>query len=79
MAGRSEPQAALRAVLRDFNARSSSHLVGVVLEVEATGQLSLPPSLVEPATLGCAVVVTHAKKPGAAWGEWVIFVVHTAD
>jgi hypothetical protein len=76
MAGQIEPNAALQAALRVVNARSPRRFAGTVMEESAEKFHEFPADLLAPDSLDCAVVVTHAKRPGDTWGEWVIFILY---
>ncbi len=79
LAGRREPHEAIETVVRKVNARSARRFAGLALELSSTKAFDFPSVLLEPESLDCAVVVTHTRKPGEAWGEWVIFVMYAVD
>lgn len=73
--GREAPNAAFQAALDEESRRMGRSLRGLVLETIDLDRGELPGALFERRDLGLAVAVGHTRAPGAAWGQWVVFLV----
>jgi hypothetical protein len=69
------PAEALQNVLDAAAQRTGGGVRGLVLETSDLDELPLPPELLAPGPLRIALAVTHHRAEGAAWGQYVVFIV----
>jgi hypothetical protein len=69
------PMAALRDLLAAAVERSGAGVRGVVIETTDPAHVDVPEDLLQEGPLHVLVTVTHHRAPGAAWGQYVIFVL----
>jgi hypothetical protein len=74
-----QPMAALSDLLRVAVSRTRSSVNGYVLETTDPSHVDFPPALLRAGLLDVVVAVTHHRAPGAAWGQYVIFVLILDD
>jgi hypothetical protein len=70
-----EPMAALNDLLQVAVNRTGSNVNGYVLETTDPAHVEIPEALLRAGPLDVVVAVTHHRAPGAAWGQYVIFVL----
>ncbi|WP_394827602.1 hypothetical protein [Pendulispora albinea] len=69
------PMAVLNDVLADVASRlPTGRVQGFVFETIDVDRLQLPKELLDPGPVRIAVEVTHHRAPGAAWGQYVVYV-----
>lgn len=69
------PGAVLHETLEYMAARlASGHIQGFVFETLDVDRLELPKELFAPGPMRVAVEVTHHRAPGAAWGQYVVYI-----
>ncbi len=69
------PQAALNEMLTSVSSESGAPAMGYVLETNDLTSADVPEPFLAPARLGVALAITHHRAPGAAWGQYVVFLV----
>jgi hypothetical protein len=69
------PAAALDDLLADAAFRTGTSVQGYVIETNDLEHLAIPGELLTPGPMRVAVGITHHRAPGAAWGQYVVFVV----
>jgi hypothetical protein len=74
-----QPMAALNDLLRVAVNRTGSSVSGYVLETTDPSRVDFPSALLRAGPLDVIVAVTHHRAPGAAWGQYVIFVLILDD
>jgi hypothetical protein len=66
---------ALDDMLEDTVARTGGAARGYVLETNDVDHVAIPEELLGAGPMRVAIAVTHHKAPGAAWAQYVIFLV----
>jgi hypothetical protein len=74
-----QPMAALSDLLRVAVIRTRSRVNGYVLETTDPSHIDFPRALLRAGPLEVVVAVTHHRAPGAAWGQYVIFILILDD
>jgi hypothetical protein len=69
------PMAALDDMMRAVVARTGSSVRGYVLETSDLEATEIPRQLLGAGPLRAVVAVTHHRVAGAAWGQYVVFVI----
>jgi hypothetical protein len=69
------PADALQDVLDVAAHQTGSRVQGYLLETTNLDELPLPSELLTASSLKFALAVTHHRAPGAAWGQYVVFLV----
>ncbi|KYF78445.1 hypothetical protein BE11_08065 [Sorangium cellulosum] len=75
-AGESDPGSALDAVLEQAVHRFGRNMRGHVVETTSIEALELPPEILRQRALHLDIGVTHHRPKGAAWAQYVIFIVY---
>ena len=73
--GSEQPEAAFQAALDEEGRRAGRSLRGMVVETVDLESGTLPEELFEHRELALGVAVSHTRAPGAAWGQYVVFLV----
>ncbi|MEO8877469.1 MAG: hypothetical protein ABI461_17875 [Polyangiaceae bacterium] len=73
------PGVALQSMLEAATARSGSSAMGYVVETTDIEHVTLPAIAMRAGDLRIAVVVTHHRAEGAAWGQYVVFLITVGD
>lgn len=74
-AGRESPHAALERTLQEETQAHRRSLRGVAVEVLDLRASPLPEALFERRQLTLGVAIGHTRAPGAAWGQYVVFLI----
>jgi hypothetical protein len=74
-AGRESPNAAFQAGLNEEGSAQRRSLRGLAVEAVDLDWSPLPDELFAQRDLSLGVVVAHTRAPGAAWGQYVVFLV----
>jgi hypothetical protein len=74
-AGDTQASIALRIALDQESARRRQSLSGLQLEAVDLDHAQLPPELFARRDLTLGLAVGHTRAPGAAWGQYVVFLV----
>lgn len=72
--GREDVQSALQAALNEESTHLGRSLRGLVVESVDLEAMPLPEALFERRDFALGVAVGHTRAPGAAWGQWVVFL-----
>ena len=70
---------ALQTMLDVASSKSGASTRGYVVETTDVDHFQLPDVAMQPGNLRLAVAVTHHRAEGAAWGQYVIFLVGVGD
>lgn len=73
------PLVALQEMLVAARDKSGASSMGYVLETTDVAHFALPENVLRPGNLRVAVAITHHKVEGAAWGQYVVFLVTVGD
>jgi hypothetical protein len=69
------PRGALSAMLGSVVWDSGRPAMGYVLETNDVGAVAVPDVLLRPGPLTLSIAITHHRAPGAAWGQYVVFML----
>jgi hypothetical protein len=73
------PLVSLQSMLATVTARNGSSAMGYVLETTDIEHVAIPDLALRAGPLRFALAITHHKAEGAAWGQYVIFLVALGD
>jgi hypothetical protein len=75
--GAAGPEEALNASLQDAVQTVQADMQGYIVETTSLDALEIPPEIIARPNLRVEIGVTHYKPPGAAWAQFMIFVIYT--
>jgi hypothetical protein len=75
--GAAGPEEALNASLQDAVQILQADMQGYIVETTSLDALEIPPEIIARPNLRVEIGVTHYKPPGAAWAQFMIFVIYT--
>jgi hypothetical protein len=73
--GKKDPGEALRAALEGESAVMERAMRGFAFEGTNLDTIRFPDELMKPEPLFVGIEITHHRAPGAAWGQYVVFVL----